>query len=106
MINDVYGKPCYGRTQEDGTLTFVIPYVETCYLKELCAPSGYSLLEENVEIHPSSEEDFEKPITLWIENSPESIVNTSDTANVFRNCSVFVISFIGGICFMKMRRIH
>ncbi len=106
VINDVYGKPCYGRTQEDGTLTFVIPYVETCYLKELCAPSGYSLLEENVEIHPSSEEDFEKPITLWIENSPESIVNTSDTANVFRNCSVFVISFIGGICFMKMRRIH
>ena len=106
VLKDVYGNPCNGKTKEDGTLFFTIPYVDVCYLSELRAPAGYSVMEETVEIRPSCEKDFVEPITLWIENTPEKIVNTTDRSNVFANCSVFVVSLIIGAWMLKERIMH
>ena len=75
------GTEASGRTDENGMLSFTLPYdPEGYYLRETKAPSGYVRSEDVIPVHPDETFDFSHPYEVTVENVPHT-PETGDAAH-------------------------
>lgn len=93
-VNDIYGNPCTGMTDEMGILKWEIFYEsdEQYYVRETKAPAGYTAKNERLPIILDETFTFESPYELTVKNSEKPV-----TAYSFDFGKYIVTGVVAGI---------